>query len=154
MKIRYGLIIMCVVLVTSVSARPFKFKSMDGETLTDDRTGLVWLKDAGISPKMKWKDAFKFCDELEAAGYDDWRLPTKAEMMTIVDDYNEFDNWIPLLTREGFKNFQKEYWTATPVADNPKRAWGVSIQGGLFDKYTKDVEGRMLWVLPVRAGRK
>ena len=154
MKTKYLAFILCVICAVSISAQQFKFKAMDGETLTDKRTGLVWLRDAGISGKMKWKDAFTFCDNLKAAGYDDWRLPTKAEFMTIVEDYPELESWIPLMEKDGFSNVQKEYWTATEAFENSPRAWGVDMRMGTVDRFTKDVSARMLWVLPVRGKMK
>jgi hypothetical protein len=36
------------------------------------------------SPKMNWKQTTRYCDGLDIGGYSDWRLPTKAELETLI----------------------------------------------------------------------
>ncbi len=71
-----------------------------------------------------------------------------------MEDYPELECWIPFMEHDGFSNVQDEYWTATEAFENSPRAWGVDMRIGAFERYTKDVAARMLWVLPVRGGRK
>jgi hypothetical protein len=43
------------------------------DTITDNATGLMWAQnDSGTG--LKWADALAHCENLTAAGYDDWRL--------------------------------------------------------------------------------
>jgi len=53
-------------------------------TITDSATGLMWQQ---IDSKkgMNWKDALKYAESLEWAGFDDWRLPNAKELQSIVD---------------------------------------------------------------------
>ena len=53
-------------------------------TITDHATGLMWTKVDGGSP-MNWEDALAYAEDLDAAGYDDWRLPDAKELQSIVD---------------------------------------------------------------------
>ncbi|MBI3353871.1 MAG: DUF1566 domain-containing protein [Nitrospirae bacterium] len=57
-------------------------------TVTDKEAGLMWTRDANIAEKcMNWYDALKFIKQLNKqkyAGYNDWRLPTKEELQTLV----------------------------------------------------------------------
>ncbi len=53
-------------------------------TITDLNTGLMWQKDdSGIG--MLWEDSLEYAENLELAGYTDWRLPNAKELQSIVD---------------------------------------------------------------------
>jgi len=62
-------------------------------TITDRATGLTWLKlDSGHlkaggkkDGKLNWEQALRWAEELEYAGYTDWRLPNVKELHSIVD---------------------------------------------------------------------
>ena len=66
------------------------------DTITDKNTGLMWMKKDngyyGVGDEtyggMFWADALKYCEELELAGYSDWRLPNAKELQYIVDYTN------------------------------------------------------------------
>lgn len=45
-------------------------------TITDPNTGLMWLQDASFGGVRTWADAMSWADNLEFAGYSDWRLPS------------------------------------------------------------------------------
>ncbi|MBF4694400.1 DUF1566 domain-containing protein [Fusibacter sp. Q10-2] len=52
-------------------------------TITDYATGLMWMKyDSGA---MDFVEALKWSEDLDYAGYDDWRLPNVKELQSIVD---------------------------------------------------------------------
>ncbi len=53
-------------------------------TITDLATGLMWqMADDGTS--RDWEDALAYSENLNLAGYDDWRLPNAKELQSIVD---------------------------------------------------------------------
>lgn len=53
------------------------------EVLFDSATNLMWTNP---SPEdMYWPEALKTCEDLTYAGYSDWRLPNKNELLTRVD---------------------------------------------------------------------
>jgi hypothetical protein len=53
-------------------------------TITDLATGLMWQQaDAGNG--YTWEEALAYAENLELAGYDDWRLPNAKELQSIVD---------------------------------------------------------------------
>jgi len=67
--------------------------SADDLTVTDTSTGLVWQRDgsgprAGCSGKSglpcTWSEAIAYCTGLNLDG-SGWRLPTKDELVSIVD---------------------------------------------------------------------
>lgn len=52
-------------------------------TVTDTSTGLMWQK---VTPRdiYTWEAALTYCETLELAHYEDWRLPTRNELQSIV----------------------------------------------------------------------
>ena len=53
-------------------------------TITDEATGLMWQQgDSGTG--LDWEEALSYAENLELAGYDDWRLPNVKELQSIVD---------------------------------------------------------------------
>jgi len=55
-----------------------------GDTVLDDLTCLTWQK-SPPSTTYVWQDAIDYCEGLSLGGHDDWRLPTRVEMASIVD---------------------------------------------------------------------
>lgn len=53
-------------------------------TITDKATGLMWMQgDSEVG--MNWEDALSYAENLEFAGYSDWRLPDAKELQSLVD---------------------------------------------------------------------
>ncbi|MDP6494955.1 MAG: DUF1566 domain-containing protein [Dehalococcoidia bacterium] len=53
-------------------------------TITDEATRLVWMQaDSGTA--LNWQAALAYCENLDYAEYDDWRLPDAKELQSIVD---------------------------------------------------------------------
>jgi hypothetical protein len=51
---------------------------------SDPSTGLMWtIEDNGSD--ISWSNAMKYCQNLNVAGYSDWRLPTIDELQNIYD---------------------------------------------------------------------
>ena len=69
------------------------FKDNGDGTVTDEATGLMWMKiDSGKlkagknkDGKLNWQEALSWAENLEYAGYSDWRLPNVKELQSIVD---------------------------------------------------------------------
>ena len=53
------------------------------DVVTDSRTGLMWQKEY-VTDKT-WQDALKYCEDSTYAGYSDWRLPNKNELVSLVN---------------------------------------------------------------------
>jgi hypothetical protein len=54
-----------------------------GGTVTDAITGLTW--EQGNAPADTWDAQVARCSSLSTYGYTDWRLPTRLEIITIID---------------------------------------------------------------------
>ena len=69
------------------------FQDNNDGTVTDKATGLMWMKvdsaklKAGKNKdgKMNWQEDLDWAQNLEYAGYSDWRLPNVKEFQSIVD---------------------------------------------------------------------
>ena len=102
-----------------MSGIPRFIDNNDG-TVTDTKTGLMWVKDTtpGV---FTWLKAIEYCEGLG----DGWRLPTIEELISIVD-YNRFDPAIDPI----FECKLSYYWSSTTNAGNPSNAWVVYFYDG------------------------
>lgn len=60
------------------------FQNNGDGTITDKATGLMWQQDDS-GESMDWESSLSYCEDLNLAGYDDWRLPNAKELQSIVD---------------------------------------------------------------------
>lgn len=62
----------------------FSSKTIDGDIVVIDAvTALIWQKDSDF--RSTWKEALKYCENLDYAGRRDWRLPNKNEVISLMD---------------------------------------------------------------------
>lgn len=115
-----------------------QFVDNGGGTITDKATGLTWMKaDSGMG--MNWQQALKYAENLEYAGYSDWRLPNAKELQSIVDytrcpDVTNSAAIDPVFDVTPIKNEggQKDYpfyWTGTSHV-NDRGSTGVYVAFG------------------------
>lgn len=93
-----------------------------------NRTGLMWLTnpdDAGIGGAYNRLDAIKACDNLNYAGYSDWRLPKLGELVAIVNVSGPYPE-----NRGYFLNTKSKYWTSAPPALSAPYAWSLGFAVG------------------------
>ncbi len=86
---------------------------------------------------MTYAEAVSYCDDLNFAGFDDWRLPTVNELLSITDDTRfepainkAFKNVAYETNDKGEKNYVW-YWSSTGRADDSSRAWVVYFRDGV-----------------------
>ena len=134
-------------------------------TVTDNLTGLVWLKNANCFGTRTWAVALVDANSLangncslsdgSAAG--DWRLPNVKELQSLID----FAYIAPALSNTAgtgqwtpgnpFTGVQSDnYWSSTTIADNTDYAWSVFVyNGGVYGGIKTDSH----YVWPVRGGQ-
>ncbi len=90
-------------------------------TVTDSNTCLVWqqvsadIDNDGVADKMTWADALVYAEGLTLGGHDDWRLPSSAELQTLVD----YGKAVPAVDTNYFpdtdssSDYSRSYWTST-----------------------------------------
>ena len=89
-------------------------------TITDNATGLMWVKDSGAiggdwgtagNPSSKtWDDAIDLCNALDYAGHTDWRMPNRIELLSLI---HHGKGAAPLMDENFFVMVSAEYWTST-----------------------------------------
>ena len=134
----------------------FAFNPVVGDITTgfsrDDRLGVVkddiyklmW-QDGDLSPhEMTHDEAVHYCENLNSAGFNDWRLPTIQELLSITDD-TRFEPAI----NKAFKNVAYEttdhrgerwYWSQTKSAGASSSVWVVNSNDGFVG--WRDVSSR------------
>ncbi|KPJ56653.1 hypothetical protein AMJ49_04285, partial [Parcubacteria bacterium DG_74_2] len=84
-------------------------------TITDNCTGLMWIKHglglgANNGTTTTWDNAIDFCNNLDFAGYTDWRLPNYKELFSIVDFGTQS---APVINKNYFGVKPDRYWTSS-----------------------------------------
>ena len=143
-----------------------RFTDNGNGTVTDNLTGLIWLKNANCTDivggivkadgKLAWASALTWSNSLasgkcgisdgSAAG--DWRLPSRRDLYSLVDLQN--DN--PALPAgHPFSNVQANYyWSSSSFANDTNGAWVVYMGDGIVVSRNK---GTSFYVWPVRGGQ-
>jgi hypothetical protein len=107
-----------------------RFTDNEDGTVTDNCTGLIWLKDANLAgTDVMWSQALDFCNTLEDDGLNglsdgseagDWRLPNIRELLSLID-YGTHGPGMP--TRHPFTDIQWGfYWSSTSSDEYPNYA--------------------------------
>ncbi len=95
------------------------------DAVLDRVSGLQWQR--GFSPKQSWPDAKTYCDSLVLAGASDWRLPSRIELISLVD-YTR----LPSIDHEAFPSTADDYfWASSLLASNDQLAFSVYFGAGL-----------------------
>lgn len=118
---------------------PMSFTDNGDGTVTDDNTGLIWQKqpdntvynwyqasgtyDATYNPSSQ-----NACSSLNLGGHSDWRLPSKKELITLVD-YSVTPG--PTINTAYFPGTKSDaYWTSPTYAGHTSSAWRITFDEG------------------------
>jgi hypothetical protein len=143
-------------LQTGSSVVPRFTDNLDG-TVTDNLTGLIWLKHANCFGTRTWNDALSVSNNLASGACGltdgsvagDWRLPNRKEWESLIDFGQSSPALPPGYPFEVY--FFDHYWSSTTVAYDPYSAWNVELYVGNFaGNYLK---ASMFAVWPVRGGQ-
>lgn len=66
-----------------------KYKDNGDGTITDEISGLTWIKSMG--QKMSYADALANATSVNTAGYTDWRLPSIKELYSLINFQGHFN---------------------------------------------------------------
>ena len=115
-------------------------------TVTQKTTGLMWMRCSlgqkwngktctGAAANYSWKGALQAGNHFKFAGYDDWRLPSKNELESIVEESCHSpainDSIFPA-TPAAF------FWSSSPYAGFSRGAWSVDFGFGSVNPSDKD----------------
>ena len=111
-----------------------RFTDNGDVTVTDNLTGLMWTKDANLYGTRNWTQALSDCESCTVGGYDDWHLPQRRELFSLVHDVY-YNPSLPNTAGTGqwtrgdpFTNVQSSYyWTSTTSTYFTYQACGVGL---------------------------
>ncbi|MDI7270074.1 MAG: DUF1566 domain-containing protein, partial [Myxococcota bacterium] len=132
--------------VRCVRRGPWALGRFEPLTLSGDRvvrdtaTGLEWQGcvagqsgdscGTGSATGMSWQAALAYCDGLSWAGHDDWRLPSRNELQSIVD----YGRVAPAVDPTAFPATPSNwFWSSSSYAGSASDAWAVYFASGGVD---------------------
>jgi hypothetical protein len=130
-----------------------RFTDNDDGTVTDNLTGLIWLKNATCAGEKTWANALTYCNTLASGSCgltdgsipSEWRLPNMKELLSLID-YEYYNPAFPSVHPfTGVEN--SPYWSSTTIPVSPHYALYLGINYGFVHDHDKDV---LHYVWPVR----
>ena len=132
-----------------------RFTDNGNGTITDNLTGLIWLKNANCFGTRTWTDALNDANTLnsgecgltDGSAEGDWRLPNRKELNSH-GNYSQANpsTW---LNTQGFSSVADTYWSSSSVAAVAGSAWYVMV---VYDVVYDVSKGVSYYVWPVRGG--
>lgn len=118
-----------------------RFVDNQDETVTDQATNLMWMKNDSWTA-VERKDALAYCEDLTLAWYDDYKLPDVKELQSILD-YSWVYPAIDLaffVTTELSENINYYFWTNTSAYFSPTDpvygyAWYVAFGKAVWNDW-------------------
>ncbi|MCK5716800.1 MAG: DUF1566 domain-containing protein [Thiomargarita sp.] len=147
---------------TSPADSQSRYTDHGNGTIIDNRTQLIWLKDANCFGLQDWDSAQKYIHTLADGQYGlcdgsklgSWRLPTKTEWIAMMDTQY---TWPALSNGLGtakwtncdiFEDVQASwYWSSSTLSFAPSYIWYANLFYGKLFNTTKNFT-RFVW--PVR----
>ena len=113
-------------------------------TVTHNKTGLMWMRCelgqtwdgatcSGSSQIYQWSAALQAAEGYAFAGYSDWRVPNKNELVSIV----ELACYSPAINTMAFPGAPaSDVWSSSPYADYSYLAWYVAFNDGYVNNFS------------------
>lgn len=102
------------------------FDTQKPGVVSDRVTGLMWQR--AVDDKIVTAaEAGAKCQALSLGGYEDWRLPSRIELASIIDSKRTQ----PAIDLTVFPGAPSDwFWTSSVAADNPEAAWYIYFYFG------------------------
>ena len=138
-----------------------RFTDNGNGTVTDNLTGLIWLKNANRFGAQTWENAISICNNLangdtltDGSVAGDWRLPNLIELESL-QTIAYYSPCIPNTNGTGpwsqgnpFDNIQLTfYWSSTASASNNENKWQMRMDTGI-EYFANKANAYYVW--PVR----
>ena len=127
----------------------YNIKTVGGDVVVvDNATGLMWHQ-GGSDDGMYWYHAKKWVEDLNYAGYHDWRLPTVDEAASLLESSKMNSN---LYIDPVFSKKQKWTWTGDKFEyeDGSEAAWLAGFNFGQVFRSIYHIDSNC-YVRPVRS---
>ena len=151
-----------------------RFTDNNNGTVTDNLTGLIWLKNANCAGAMEnWNTAIDYaaalydggtscfgtggdCGLSDGSSAGDWRLPNRNEVLSLINirfinpALSDAAGTRPWLEGNAFTGVQSfTYWSSSTNVGRTGFAWGVDFRNGNVVRHDKSSE---MYVWCVRDG--
>ena len=115
-------------------------------TVTHKTTGLMWMRCSlgqtwdgktckGMAAIYTWREGLQVGTNYQYAGYNNWRLPNKNELESIVEERC----YSPAINASVFPETPTAYfWSSSPYAGFSQGAWSVDFGFGSVNASDKD----------------
>jgi hypothetical protein len=142
------------VLANSPSTSTNRYTDNRNGTITDNKTGLIWLKNANCFGRQTWHKAYDIvaklgdgqCGLTDGSLSGHWRLPTKAEWRAMIDkryldpalsNATGHKKWTESDLFVGVQSHN--YWTASTFFFITPNAWIMNLYYGNLLDYHKSL---------------
>ncbi len=105
-----------------------RFVDNGNGTVTDNCTGLMWQQQTVSAETYPWDGALQYCENLDLAGYTDWRLPNVRELQSIVN-YGRRGNSNEFI----LGGVPEWYWSSSSCVLNPGSIFIVWFSAGVVE---------------------
>ncbi len=115
-------------------------------TINDAMLNLMWQNDYsdnkgydtnGTAPQINHADAISYCSAIDLSGHNDWRLPSRRELQSLVDYSKPHPG--PVIADAFVSTTQVDdwYWTGTDFSAVTTAAWSVHFDDGFVTAVDK-----------------
>jgi len=129
-----------------------RFADNEDGTVTDNLTGLIWMKQANCFGQKNWYQALSDCNTLadgscgisDGSSAGDWRLPNLREILSLIHygvslpTLSDTDGTGKWSEGDPFNGVISYYWSSTIDASNTENAWLVLFYFGDLFRHGKN----------------
>lgn len=119
-----------IILINVILLQLYAELIRDNGIVTDTKHDLEWqddyLNEKTVLKTARWEEAVRYCEELDLGGFDDWRLPSNRELLTLV----VYDNGAPAISEVFEYSASFYYWSSTGYVNDNGFAWAVNFAQG------------------------
>jgi hypothetical protein len=160
LKLKQFAIVIVIIMIVIIA---FKYKDalalryegfrFTDQTVMDSNSGLIWARDTHVVGKLlNWKKATEYVKNLNYANNNNWRLPTKEELM-ILSKYgrNHDKEWINNISTDDIRNHI--YWSSSQDVGYSTYSYAVNLNDGSVYTVSNSSDLDEYYVWPVRSAK-
>jgi hypothetical protein len=97
-------------------------------TITDNNTGLMWMKDVDYHGTTSWYNAVTYCNNLTYAGHSDWQLPYSFDLVFHTPPFIDVPaGWLAWTSQENGDNAMAMSLSTYSYSNMPKSTGNIFV---------------------------